>query len=375
MKFFKDYDIWLIISLLIIQAIGLVGLYSSLYYESSAISYSLFIKQFIYILLGWFLIFLFSRMSFNKILEYAPILYFFNLFLLVLVLFIGKNIYGAKRWLGIGIFGIQPSEFMKISIILFVLYVIKSSSYLKLEKIIYILLIITIPFLLIYKEPDLGSAVIMVLPLFMFLFFTRFSKRVLLNFILFFTIFPFIMWHFMKPYQKSRILTVLSPKIYYKSGGYQLIQSVIAIGSGKIFGKGFLKGTQSHLLFLPERHTDFIFSVISEEFGFIVSSFLIFLYMFLVLRMVWISKNIVYYTEKLYAIAVASVIFFQSSINISMAMGLAPVVGIPLPFISYGGSDILVLSILIGLLFSVLRENRHISFTILPKDEFLKEYE
>ncbi len=357
-----------LITIMLIQLVGLLGVFSSIH-TNYGLQYGLFIKQLIYIILSWLIMYAISRIRFEAVLSLSPLIYGFNLFLLILVMFVGKTIYGAKRWIGIGPFGIQPSEFMKVSVILVVIYIIYMSPYLKAQKIFYILLAIGIPFLIIYKQPDLGSAVVMMLPVLSIVFFAKFPKHFFRYAIPIAILTPIFMWHFMKQYQKERILTVINPKSYYAKGGYQLIQSIIAIGSGRIFGKGFLKGTQSYLLFLPERHTDFIFSVIAEQFGFMASLFIIFLYIYLVLRLIVISYYLRLYTEKIFVIMVASFIFFHSFINLAMAMGIMPVVGIPLPFISYGGSNIIVSSILLGLVFSIINTHKEIRLSFLPHNK------
>ena len=360
-----------VITILFIQIIGLVGVYSSIY-TNYGFQYGLFIKQLIYIILSWVIMYGMSRINFSSVLSLAPLIYGVNLFLLVAVMFMGKTIYGAKRWIGIGPFGIQPSEFMKASVILIVDYIIYMSPYLKTQKIFYILISIGIPFLIIYKQPDLGSAVVMILPVLSLVFFAKFPKHFFRYAVPIALLAPLIAWHFMKAYQKERILTVLSPKAHYTKGGYQLIQSIISIGSGRIFGKGFLKGTQSHLLFLPERHTDFIFSVIAEEFGFVVSVAIVLLYMYLVLRLLLISYYLRLYTEKVFVAMVGAFIFFHSAINLAMAMGIMPVVGIPLPFISYGGSNIMISSILLGLCFSIVNSHKETKFSLLSHDSIAK---
>ncbi|GAB6077421.1 FtsW/RodA/SpoVE family cell cycle protein [Hydrogenobaculum acidophilum] len=359
-----------VLTILLIQIIGLVGVYSSTY-TNYGFQYGLFIKQLIYIIFSWFIMYGMSKVKFSSVLSVAPLIYGINLFLLIAVMFVGKTVYGAKRWIGIGPLGIQPSEFMKASVILIVDYIIYISPYLKAQKILYILLSIGIPFLIIYKQPDLGSAVIMLLPVMSLVFFAKFPKNFFRYAIPTLIVIPIVTWHFMKPYQKERILTVINPKAYYAKGGYQLIQSIISIGSGRIFGKGFLKGTQSHLLFLPERHTDFIFSVIAEEFGFVVSVVILLLYLYLVLRLLSISYYLRLYTEKIFVVMVASFIFFHSLINLAMAMGIMPVVGIPLPFISYGGSNIVVSSILLGLFFSIVNSHKEVKFSLLSHDKII----
>jgi rod shape determining protein RodA len=235
----------------------------------------MFLKQLFYVVFGWFIILLLSRFNFRTLLEYAPIVYGLNLFLLVLVPFVGKTVYGAKRWIDLGPVHIQPSEFMKFSLLLLSAYAFSRISSLKSREFFILLLAFLIPSALVLKQPDLGTAITYFFILFSALFFFGLKLRYFLGFFVLLLLLSPLLWHFLKDYQKKRILAVLDPYEDYMGSGYQLIQSVIAIGSGGFFGKGFLKGTQSHLLFLPEKHTDFIFSVIAEEMGFFVGFLLI----------------------------------------------------------------------------------------------------
>lgn len=167
-----------------------------------------------------------------------------------------------------------------------------------------------------------------------------------------------LVWHFLKDYQRERIMAVIDPYADYAGSGYQLIQSVIAVGSGGIVGKGLLKGTQSHLLFLPEKHTDFIFSVIAEEGGFVLSLLLLSLYFLLIYRLITYGMRIYDGNQRLFLGGAVSLLLFQVFVNLMMTMGLMPVVGIPLPFVSFGGSSVLTFSMLLGVCFSIVREYR-----------------
>jgi len=355
-SFIRDYDLYIIIALLLVCLLGLVGVYSATYKGSPS---PLFIKQTLYILVGLIIIFLLSRVNFRALYDMAPAIYFLNLFLLVLVPLVGKTVYGAKRWIDLGPVSIQPSEFMKFSLLFFTLYTLGHMNKLFSRETLILLTAFAMPTVLTLKQPDLGTAVIYGVIVVLILFLKGLSLRyfILTGFSLL-LISPLV-WHFLKDYQKARILAVLDPYKDYHGSGYQLIQSVIAVGSGGFLGKGFMQGTQSHLLFLPEKHTDFIFSVIAEEWGFVVG--LVFLVSFLVIfyRIVYYSMDTSHLTERLYLGTFAGLWLFQTGVNLLMTMGLAPVVGVPLPFVSYGGSSIITFSLLMGVAFSIIREQRN----------------
>lgn len=360
-KIIKDYDPYVILSLFFICLVGLVGIYSATFKGSPS---PLFIKQSLYLVMGLFIMFFLSRLNFRTILDMAPAIYFLNLLLLVLVPLVGKTVYGAKRWIDLGPVSVQPSEFMKFSFLLFALYTLKhTKKFLSREGFI-LLIAFLLPAVLTLKQPDLGTAVTYGLILFLVLFLGGIRlKYFILSGISLFLVSP-LLWHFLKDYQKARILAVLDPYEDYHGSGYQLIQSVIAIGSGGFLGKGFLQGTQSHLLFLPEKHTDFIFSVIAEEWGFLAGSILLLAPFVLFYRIVHYALDVPHPAERLYLGAFAGLWLFQTGVNLLMTMGWAPVVGIPLPFVSYGGSSILTFSLLFGCALSIIREhmNRPIRF-------------
>lgn len=351
----KDYDPYVMLSLLFICSVGLLGLFSATYENGPS---QLFFKQTVYMLAGLFTMLVLSRVNFRLIYDVAPAVYFFNLFLLVLVPVVGKTVYGAKRWIDLGPISLQPSEFMKFSLLLFALYTLGHTRRLLSKEGLILLLAFLTPAVLTYKQPDLGTAVVYAVILTLLLFLKGYSlKYFFLAGGLLLLSSP-LLWHFLKDYQKARILAVLDPYEDYHGSGYQLIQSVIAIGSGGFWGKGFLQGTQSHLLFLPEKHTDFIFSVIAEEWGFVLGALLVFSMFLFVYRLLVYAKEGPYEAERLYLGTFAGLWLFQTSVNLLMTMGWMPVVGIPLPFVSYGGSSVLTFSLLVGVALSIIREHR-----------------
>ncbi|SNZ14393.1 rod shape-determining protein RodA [Hydrogenobacter hydrogenophilus] len=349
----KGIDLTLLICLLMIQLIGLLGVFSATYKGSIS---PLFVKQVLYILFGWLIILALGRINFRILYDMATVIYMLNLFLLMLVPLFGKTVYGAKRWLDLGPLSIQPSEFMKFSLLLFSTYILGHMKKNLSKESVILLLAFIMPTLLTLKQPDLGTAVSYLVILLSLLFFKGVRIRFFIALGLSLLILSPILWHFLKDYQKERIIAVLDPYADYAGSGYQLIQSMIAIGSGSITGKGFLKGTQSHLLFLPEKHTDFIFSVIAEEWGFLLSFLLISLYFLFIYRLALYGMRLYDGTQRLFLGGAVSLILFQVFVNLMMTMGLAPVVGIPLPFVSFGGSSVLTFSLIIGVCFSILRE-------------------
>ncbi len=352
----RGYDPYIIIALFLICLLGLVGIYSATY--KGGVS-PLFIKQSFYIMAGLLMILLLSRINFRVIYDMAPAVYFLNLFLLVLVPIVGITVYGAKRWINLGPVNIQPSEFMKFSLLLFVLYTLGYMKRFLSKEGLILIMAFSIPAILTLKQPDLGTTVIygVIVILLLFLKEIGLVYFIVAGFSLL-IMSPFL-WHLLKDYQKARILAVLDPYQDYHGSGYQLIQSVIAVGSGGFLGKGFLQGTQAHLLFLPEKHTDFIFSVIAEEWGFVVSLVLLASFFLIFYRIFRYAVDIPHPAERLYLGTFAGLWLFQTGVNLIMTMGWAPIVGVPLPFVSYGGSSILTFSLLMGVAFSIIREHRN----------------
>lgn len=287
----------------------------------------------------------------------AYFIYFGNLILLVLTLLVGKASLGAKRWLGFGGFTVQPSEFMKISMIICMAKFFETDKVVggyKLRDLLLPLVLVGIPAFLIMLQPDLGTAMIVLLTFGSMMLFVKIHPRTLLLIaIVGLTAMPLAYKFALKPYQRQRIISFIDPMSDPKGSGYNSIQSMIAVGSGQLVGKGYRKGTQSHLNFLPEHHTDFIFSVFSEEHGFAGSMILVTLYMIFLLN----GLSIAYQSNDkfgiLLAFGICSLFFWHVFVNMGMVMGLLPIVGVPLPFMSYGGSSLITSMIGVAILLNI----------------------
>ncbi len=359
-----------------------------------------FARQLMWCILGVLVMIGVSLISLKLINRLVYWFYVFTLFLLFLVLFVGKVGQGAERWLIVGPVHVQPSELAKLATILAVSKYL-SDKYADVNKFKYFAIavgLILLPFILIARQPDLGTALIflaLIIPLLYwaglnwFHIFTILTP--LLIMILSFNFWAFMilmisialvlaysrrkpivlvavfllnigvgiatpyLWNQLRPYQQQRILTFVNPEKDPKGAGYQIIQSQVAIGSGGIWGKGYLQGSQTHLRFLPAQHTDFIFSVIGEEFGFIGASLILLVFLLLILRFIHIAAVIRGQFESLTIIGILTVIFFHTVINIGMTIGMAPVTGLPLPFLSYGGSSLVVNMMMVGVVLNISR--------------------
>jgi rod shape determining protein RodA len=283
----------------------------------------------------------------------AP-LYLLGVLLLILVFFFGIKVNGARRWLSLGFTRIQPSELLKIAVpLMLAWYFHKHEAGLKVRHYVVACLLLLVPFALIAKQPDLGTAILVGAAGFYVLFFAGLPWKVIVGL---FTIAagaaPFV-WTMLHDYQRKRILTLIDPTSDPLGAGYHIIQATIAIGSGGTFGKGWLAGTQTHLEFIPERHTDFIFAVFSEERGLIGNAILVLLYLLLIARGLMIAANASTLFARVMAGSITLSLFTYVFVNIGMVSGILPVVGVPLPFMSYGGTALVTLSISIGILMSI----------------------
>ena len=274
--------------------------------------------------------------------KWSYLIYFFGIFLLLLVEIIGHKSMGATRWLNLGIIRIQPSEIMKLCMVLALgryFFQTNLSEIRTFRKLIIPVLIYCVPFILILKQPNLGTAVILTAIFFSTLFFVGVQIwKFVLCFILGLCLIP-VMWNYvLHDYQKQRVITFLNPESDPLNAGYNIIQSKIAIGSGGVWGSGYLNGTQGQLEFLPEKHTDFIFTILAEEFGLIGAIFVIILFILLFVILLYILTKCHHTYGKVIVGGVFINIFCHFFINIGMVTGLLPVVGTPLPLLSYGGS-------------------------------------
>ena len=348
-------DLPLLIGLLLLILYGFLVLYSA-----SDQSWGVVSKQFSRFLLGLLLMFVAAQIPPEKYRVWIPGIYLFGLILLVLVLIIGHTGKGAQRWLNLGFFRFQPSEIMKIAVPIMVAWYLGAKTLPpRITPLLVSTFSIIVPAGLIAKQPDLGTALMIVAGGVSVILFTGIRLRwfVLLGAIVA-AITP-IAWLFMHAYQRSRVLTFLNPDRDPLGAGYHIIQSKIAIGSGGFFGKGWFNGTQSHLDFLPEHATDFIFSVIGEEFGFFGAFILLALYIFIIGRCLYIASNAYNSFTRLLAGSLALTFFFSIFVNIGMVSGILPVVGMPLPLISYGGTAVVTVMMAFGILMSI-QTHRHI---------------
>jgi rod shape determining protein RodA len=355
-RFFKYFDWGLLGLTFFLAALGLVTLFSAVTSATAAPQKILYFKQAIWYCAGLIAMILSFLVNYKSLDRWAPVIYITCMLLLIFVLILGKYVGGARRWLVLGPISIQPSELAKVAVIIVLArYYSKRAniSGLTLRELFIPLIVTMIPFILIVKQPDLGTAMMVLLIAGSMTVFIKIERRSLLCIITACTVTVPLIWFFLKDYQKRRILTFLNPDRDPLGAGYHIIQSKIAIGSGMISGKGFLKGTQNALAFLPEQHTDFIFSVLAEEWGFIGSVFIFCLFLVLIL---W-GVNIAYRCREpfgtILAVGITAMIFWQVFINIGMTMGLMPIVGVTLPFISYGGSSVITTMICIGLLMNI----------------------
>ena len=348
---FRNFDYILLVCILLLGFISLATMYST---EGGKVLFhtkSHFIKLIVFTVM--MLIFSFINIKFWFSIGYLS--YFVVISLLAWTYFFGITSSGSKRWIDLYFINLQPSELMKIFIIL---CLAKYFHRMKLENVnsIYTILtsliIIILPMGLVIVQPDLGTSVLIAISGIAVLWFAGINYKYFIYTILgFLILLPFII-AFLKPYQKLRVLTFLNPDRDPLGAGYQIIQSKIAVGSGGLFGKGFLKGTQSYLDFLPEKHTDFIFTLFSEEHGFIGSILLLLLYSIIIFRIISIGGSTRSYFGKLFCYGFATAFFSYVAVNMMMVLGLLPIVGAPLPIMSYGGSSMLSMMIGLGVVMS-----------------------
>ncbi|MBN2017474.1 MAG: rod shape-determining protein RodA [Candidatus Cloacimonetes bacterium] len=396
----QKFDWKLMLVLILLLIFGTLALYSASVQKigEKVVVSDYYVKQLIWIAIGVgvFLTILYIP---DVILDLVVVPYNIIVLLMLIVVLILPAIKGVHRWISLGNISLQPSEFAKLGVILLLAKVF-STKYIPTTKIVlYGFLIAIIPALLVLRQPDLGSALVFFAILFPMLYFAGVSfftlfiiitpiVSILVGFnVLYWIVFdvilllllilkrvslfpagailignafislitPYIWWS-LHEYQRNRILAFINPKFDVLGSGYQIIQSKIAVGSGGIFGKGFLQGTQKNLNFLPEQHSDFIFSVIGEELGFVGCFILLILFVVLLWRIVIILRKIRINKRRLIIAGILSYFIFQIIVNIGMNIGIIPVVGIPLPFISYGGSSLLVSMASMGLIFKYARE-------------------
>ena len=341
-------DYVLIFLMVILVLFGFIMIYSANGKESS--TGSEFFRQVVYFFVGLVFLIIFTSVDYQFLSSIELYLYIVTCISLTAVLFIGTEALGAQRWISLGGFTFQPSEMAKIFIIISLASRLSKEDALQYEKLLGTIIYLAIPMLLIMKQPDLGTALVLI-----FVFFAMLFVRGLNIFWILgasaagMAVAPLVL----KDYQKKRLMVFLNPDMDPSGDGWNIRQSLIGIGSGKMWGKGLYFGTQTHLQFVPEHSRDFIFTVLGEELGFVGGASLIALYFFFLWKAAVIAKTSKDMTGSLIATGIAAFFFFHIFVNIGMTIGIMPVTGIPLPFLSYGGSSLITNMIAVGLLLNV----------------------
>lgn len=363
-RLLKNIEWGILICTILLIIIGLVALFSA----TQNADYDEFKKQIMWILISIPVMIIIILIDYEIFVKISPILYGISIVLLIGVLFT-EPINGASSWFSIGQFTMQPAEFAKISFVLFITFVItkmqlkgkeETSRPLKLGL---ILLVALVPILLIIKQPDYGTALAFVMALIFMLFVSGIKKRYIISAITAVVILVPVTYFFILPeHAKTRIDVFLNPNMDPRGAGYNIIQSKLAIGAGELLGMGLLKGNQTQLGFLYPKTTDFIYSVIGEEMGFIVAAGVIILYVVLITKAVYVAKTAKDDAGSYIAAGIAGIFFFHMLENIGMTMGLLPITGIPLPFVSYGGSSMITNLIMIAILLNISARRKRALF-------------
>jgi rod shape determining protein RodA len=343
-------DLPLLLGLLALAATGLFVLYSAGDQDMELVT-----RQAVRLLIAFVVMLAVAQLSPDSIEHWSPWLFGLGLIMLVAVLAVGEVGKGAQRWLDLGLFRFQPSEIMKIAVPMMVAWYLAEAALppARLRLLIATIILIT-PTLLVAKQPDLGTALLIASSGIFVLLLAGMRWRIIFGVLVMLAAAAPVAWNYLlHDYQRQRVLTFLSPETDPLGAGYHIIQSTIAIGSGGSYGKGWLNGTQSHLDFLPERSTDFVFAVFSEEFGFLGTLLLLGLYVFIIGRGLYIAAQAQDTYSRLLAGSITLTFFVYVFVNIGMVSGLLPVVGVPLPLVSYGGTSIVTLLAAFGILMSI----------------------
>lgn len=351
-KILKSIDFWLVVPYVLILVLSYVVILSG----NPALAH----QQLFFDVIGLVIVLVVGQFDVGSIRRGRWLIYFIILGLLILVSFLSENIRGSRRWIDIGYFSLQPSEFAKISIVILLSHFLGrlESKQISFKHIIVSFLMILPTIILVFKQPDLGTAMT-VLALWVGLLFSSGLNIFILGLLSGFGVLSLpVVWRFMQDYQKERITVFLNPQSDPLGAGYNVLQAIIAVGSGGLVGRGFGRGTQSHLRFLPEQHTDFIFATFSEEWGLLGVTILFLLYAWLLGKILRIAMNAGSRFEMLLALGIAYLLIFHIVVNVGMNLGIMPVTGIPLPFMSYGGSATLSLSLGLGMIHRLALKNK-----------------
>jgi rod shape determining protein RodA len=339
---------------LALLALGLATLFSAS--NENAVRFS---SQLVNISIALTLMWIMAQVPPQTLMRFAPPIYALGLALLVAVALVGDVRNGARRWLNLSLTSVQPSEMMKIAMALMLAwYFHKREAAIGLADYFVAALLLLVPTALIAKQPDLGTALLVAAAGFYVIYLAGISWKILVGVVIAGVACLPVVWSVMHDYQRKRILTLIDPSADPLGSGYHIIQSTIAVGSGGIAGKGWLNGTQTHLEFIPERATDFIFAVFSEEFGLIGNCLLLILYLALIARGLMIAANAPTFFSRLLAGAIVLTFFTYAFVNMGMVSGILPVVGVPLPLVSYGGTALVTLFLGIGILMSIHKHRK-----------------
>jgi rod shape determining protein RodA len=344
----------LLMIILSLSTLGFAALFSATYESPGRV-----LNQVMHISLALCAMWVTAQIAPQTLMRFAVPAYVIGIAFLIAVALFGDVVNGARRWLHVGVTRFQPSEMMKIAVpMMLAWYFHRREATLRLRDFAMAAILLVVPFALIVRQPDLGTASLVGAAGFYVIFFAGISWRLLGGLAVLFVVALFPLWGMLHDYQRRRVLTLLDPTQDPLGAGYHIIQSTIAVGSGGISGKGWLNGTQAHLEFIPERHTDLIFAVYSEEFGLIGNLLLLLLYILLIGRGLVIAANAATVFARLMAGSMTLMFFTYAFVNMGMVSGILPVVGVPLPFLSYGGTALLTLFIGAGILMSVQRHRK-----------------
>jgi rod shape determining protein RodA len=356
-EFFKRYDFSFIGSMSAIFLVGILNLYSATHSQAHEGLDSLYKSQ-----LMWFFISVIAAIGISflnpKTFErFSYVGYVLTLFLVFLVMLMGKVGMGAQRWLVLGPIRMQPSEFMKMGLVLAMARFftkVYPERELGFKELILPGIIVMVPAVMVILQPDLGTGMLLLFIFAMMIFYKRLRWKTIATLSVISLVSGVLMYNFgLREYQRKRIHTFIDPYQDAKGSGYNAIQSEIAIGSGRLFGKGFKNSSQASLNYLPENHTDFVFAIFNEEHGFFGSVFLIILYLVFFMRMIWLATSVQRFYDSCLVIGIMSIFFWHAFINMAMVSGLLPIVGIPLPLMSYGGSSMLTFGVGVGMATSI----------------------
>lgn len=354
LRWLKNIHWPFLLSFFALTGLGILFIHSAAQYdESSVVS-----RQVFWVGIGFVLFFVMVRLSYRSFISTSYLLYSGAVLLLVCVLLMGKTHLGAQRWLSLGPVSIQPSEFAKLATVFVLAHFLGSHQKWEGEfgTVLKAFLLMMIPVVLIMNQPDLGTALIFFPIIIFMLFVWGIRYRYFIFAALGALLGAPVLWGMLKAYQKKRLMVFLNPELDPLGSGYTALQSRIAIGSGGLFGKGYLQGTQGQLDFIPEHHTDFIICVIGEEWGFLGTLLVLALYAMLFKAIFQVIDSTTDLKAKLLATGILAILFSQVFINIGMSFGLMPITGLTLPLISYGGSSFLVTAISLGMILSIYRE-------------------